>query len=45
MKSNLRSNKQEVCIFVSERGLKKEQDQAPHTLKAIQDVKMPGASL
>ena len=45
MKLNVRSDKQEVCTSLSERALKVEQDQTPHTLKAIQDVKMPGVSL
>ena len=36
------TNKQEVCI--SEQALKVEQGQTSHTLKAIQDAKMPGAS-
>ena len=36
------TNEQEVRI--SEQALKVEQDQTPHTLKAIQDAKMPGAS-
>ena len=43
MKLNVRSRtKQEVRI--SEQALKVEQDQIPHTLKAIQDSKMSGAS-
>ena len=36
------TNEQEVRI--SEQALKVEQDQIPHTLKATQDAKMPGAS-
>ena len=36
------TNEQEVCI--SEQALKVEQGQTSHTLKAIQDAKMPGAS-
>ena len=36
------TNEQETRI--SEQALKLEQDQTPHTLKAIQDAKMPGAS-
>ena len=36
------TNEQEVRI--SEQALKVEQNQTPHTLKAIQDAKMPGAS-
>ena len=31
-------------VRISEQALKVEQDQTPHTLKAIQDAKMPGAS-
>ena len=37
------TNEQETCI--SEQALKLKQDQTLHTLKAIQDAKMPGASL
>ena len=36
------TNEQEVRI--SEQALKVEQNQTPHTLKAVQDAKMPGAS-
>ena len=36
------TNEEEVRI--SEQALKLEQDQTPYNLKAIQDVKMPGAS-
>ena len=36
------TNEQETRI--SEQALKLKQDQIPHTLKAIQDAKMPGAS-
>ena len=39
-----RKIKNEHEVRISERALKVEQDQTPHTLKAIQDAKMPGAS-
>ena len=39
-----RKIKNEQEVRTSERALKVEQDQTPHTLKAIQDAKMPGAS-
>ena len=33
----------EQGVRISEQALKVEQDQTPHTLKAIQNAKMPGA--
>ena len=39
-----RKIKNEQKVRISERALKVEQNQTPHTLKVIQDTKMPGAS-